>query len=443
MKTKFHRTPVFAALAGLVLALAPAPSAAPAGEIPAILSLRERAALADRWLRTRLETILPEVMRREKIDMWIVICREYEEDPVYLTLVPSSSMSARRLSILVFFDRGAAGVERLSAGRYRLGDLYKAEYEPGPADQWETLARIVKARDPKRIGIDESQVFAFGDGLSATHKARLVAALGPEFAKRLVSAERVAVGWLERRTPGELEVYPQLVAIAHAIIAEAFSRKVITPGVSTTDDVEWWMQERIAGLKLRTWFSPSVSLQRPKSSGNADTRTIRRGDLLHCDMGISYLGLNTDTQELAYVLMDGEREAPAGLAAALGRGNRLQDILIGEMREGLTGNEILAAALKKARGDGLKPSIYAHALGTHGHAAGPVIGMWDMQDGVKETGEYPFFGDTVHSIELNVLAAVPEWGGQEVQIALEEDAVFTRTGTRFLDGRQTRLIIIP
>jgi len=429
---------------GLVLAAAAAlgPAVAWNGQTPAALDLKARAAVFDRWLRLRLDIVLPEIMRRDKVDMWVVIGREYNEDPVYLTMVPSSSMSARRLSILVFYDPGQGAVERFSVSRYGLGDFYKALYEPGKADQWETLARLVKERNPRKIAVDESDVFAFGDGLSSTHKAKLVQALGPDLAKRLVSAERLAVGWLERRVQDEIEVYPQIVGIAHAIIAEAFSRTVITPGLTTTDDVVWWMRERIAELKLGTWFQPSVSIQRPKSSLLKDPEVIHRGDMLHCDMGTTYLGLNTDTQELAYVLRDGEDDAPAGLKNGLARGNRLQDILVGEFRETRSGNDILAAALKKAKEEGLRPSVYTHPLGFHGHAAGPTIGLWDMQDGVPGAGDYPLFADTVYSIELNVTAAVPEWGNQDVQFALEEDAVFMRSGTRFLDGRQTRLLII-
>jgi len=427
---------------GIVLAAAAFSLAAQSGSSPAVLGLKERAEVFDRWLKLRLETVLPEVMRREGFDMWVVICREYEEDPVYLTLVPYSSMAARRLSILVFFDKGKDGLERLSVSRYGIGDYYKAMYEPGQADQWERLAQVIKERNPKKIGIDESETFAFGDGLSATHKAKLVKALGPDLAKRLSSAERVAVGWLERRTPAELEVYAHIVGIAHAIIAGAFTRNVITPGVTTTEDVVWWMRERVAELKLDTWFQPSASIQRPKSSPHKDGVVIHRGDLLHCDFGITYLGLNTDTQEHAYVLGEGEEVAPPGLEAALGQGNRLQDILLGEFKEGRSGNEILVSALKRAKDEGLKPSIYTHPLGTHGHAAGPTIGLWDMQGGVPGLGDYPLYLDTVYSIELNVRAAVAEWGNQEVQIALEQDAAFVRTGPYFLDGRQTRLHLI-
>jgi Xaa-Pro aminopeptidase len=416
---------------------------ATAGEIPAVLGLKEQAAVYDGWLSVRLNRLLPELMRREKLDMWLVVCEEYNEDPVYLSLVPFAGLSARRLSILVFFDRGGdKGIERFSVSRYGIRDLYPTLWKANEEDQWQALAKAVKERNPKRIGINEADVFAFGDGLSASKKKLLVQALGPEYSKRLVGAERLAVGWLERRLPEEIEVYHHIAAIAHAIIAEAFSSMVITPGITTTDDVEWWMWEKIRSLGQTTWFNPSVSIERPKTSPHKDSPVIHRGDLLHCDFGINCLRLNTDTQQHAYVLQVGETDAPQGLKDALAQGNRLQDILLGEMKEELTGNQVLGAALKRAKDEGLKPSIYTHPLGVHGHAAGPTIGLWDRQGGVPGAGDYPLYFDTVYSIELNVRAAVPEWDNQEVQIALEQDAAFTRSGTFFLDRRQTELHLI-
>ena len=433
----------FIILIGILLLTCLAPIAK-GSEIPAVLSLKEQAAVYDGWLSVRLEKILPELMRREKLDMWLVICEEYNEDPVYLSLVPFTNLSARRLSILVFFDRGGdKGVERFSVSRYGIDNLFPTVWKAGQEDQWQALANAVKQRNPKRIGINEADVFAFGDGLSASKKKLLVQALGPEYSKRLVGAERLAVGWLERRLPEELEVYPHIVAIAHAIIAEAFSSKVIMPGVTTTNDVEWWMWEKVRALGQTTWFNPSISIQRLKASPyKEDSPVIHRGDLLHCDFGINYLRLSTDTQQHAYVLQVGETDAPRGLKDALAQGNRLQDILLGEMKVGLTGNQVLAAALKRAKDEGLKPSIYTHPLGVHGHAAGPTIGLWDQQDGVPGPGDYPLHFDTVYSIELNVRAAVPEWDNQEVQIALEQDAAFTKAGTYFLDKRQTELHLI-
>jgi Xaa-Pro aminopeptidase len=429
-------------LAALIALVSLAP-AVPGRDYPAVLSLKDQARVYDGWLDARLKTLLPDLMRRERIDMWLVICEEYNEDPVYLSLVPFASLSARRLTMLVMFDRGGEkGVERFSVNRYGIGDLFPTVWKANEEDQWQALAKAIKERNPKRIGIDESDVFAFGDGLSASKKRLLVQALGPEYAKRLVPAERLAVGWLERRLPAELEVYDHICAIAHAVIAEAFSSAVITPGVTTTADVEWWIWEKFRALGQTTWFNPGVELQRPASSPYKNSPVIHRGDLLHCDIGINYLRLNTDTQQHAYVLMPGETDAPPGLKTALAQGNRLQDILLGEMKEGLTGNQVLAAALKRAKDEGLRPSIYTHPLGVHGHAAGPTIGLWDRQGGVPGAGDYPLYPDTVFSIELNVRAAVAEWNGQDVQIALEQDAAFTEPGPRFLDRRQTELHLI-
>lgn len=412
------------------------------------LSLHERDRLFNQWLQVRFETILPEIMRREQIDMWVVICREHNEDPVYTTLVPHPSMFAWRLTMFVYFDRGRAGVERLTVNRYGGGDLhkdfkdfYRAAWEPEGIDPWQRLARIIAERKPDRIAINESETWAFADGLSASNRRLLVRALGPDYARRLVSADRLVVGWLERRTPSEIDFYPKIVAINHQVVAEAFSSQVITPGITTIDDLEWWVRERLAELKLETWFPPMFYIVRRESAGPA-SRVIQRGDLLRCDVGVTYLGLNSDIQQVAYVLREGEADAPAGLKDALAKGNRVQDILTSEMKPGKTGNAILAAALQRATADGFVPRIYSHPIGYHGHAAGTRIGLPDMQNGVPGMGDYPLFADTCWAIELGVRVAIPEWDNQEIQMALEEDAVLRAGGTTFLDGRQTTLRLI-
>ena len=274
------------------------------------------------------------------------------------------------------------------------------------------------------------------------------AALPPELAGRVVSGERLAIGWLETRIPAELEVYPSIARLAHGIIAEGLSERVVQPGHTTTEDVQWWYRGRILELGLGAWFHPSVSVQRAEEAHSGSfaeregVRVIRRGDLVHVDFGITYLGLNTDTQQHAYVLRFGESEPPAGLRAGLAAGNRLQDILTAEFRTGRSGNGILRAARERALAEGLRPSIYTHPLGFHGHGAGPTIGLWDRQEGVPGRGDYPLYPSTVHSIELNVTVAVPEWGGQDVRIMLEEDALFDGEAVRYLDGRQTELLLI-
>jgi len=417
-----------------------------------IPSLRQQASLSSEWLKVRFDRILPEIMRREGIDMWIVVCREHAEDPVYPTLVPLPNMFAWRLTMIVFFDRGpAGGVERIMVNPYGSGDFnreiglhYRAGWTDQPEEPWARLARIVYERAPKRIGINESRTFPFADGLTATLKEELVEALGPFYAARLVSAERLAVGWLEKRTPAELQFFGRLAALNRGIAAEALSEKVIKPGVTTLDDLSWRTRDRFAELGVAPWFQPSFYILRQPGQGlSADIhRVILPGDVVRCDIGFSCLGLTTDVQEVAYILRAGENEAPQGLLNAMKLGNRLQDILTSEFKAGWTGNEVLAATLRRAREEGLKPRIYSHPLNYYGHGAGPRIGLGDMQNGVPGLGDYPLYPDTCWAIELSVAAAVPEWGGLEVPFALEQSAVFTASGVLYPAGRQTRFHLI-
>jgi hypothetical protein len=408
-----------------------------------IVPLRAQAELRNTWLRGRLETLLPELMQRAGIDMWIVAAREYNEDPVILTLLPEPAMAARRRTILVF-TRRAGSVERLTLDRYGFGEFYERAWNPDAEDQLDCLARVVRERDPRVIGLNVSETFAFGDGLSHSEHSQITRALGP-YRERTRSAELLAVGWLERRLPAELAAYPQIVAFGHAIIAEAYSRHVITPGVTTTEDVVWWMRQTMLDHGLHAWFQPTIEIQ--AQGERYDQREGRRtliqpGDLLHCDMGFTYLGLTTDHQQHAYVLRPGETSAPEGLRAVLADGNRLQDILMGVMVPGRSGNEVLHEALAQGRAAGLRPTIYSHPLGYHGHAAGPTIGLWDQQGGVPGRGDYPIYDDTCYAIELNCVRAVPEWGDQDVRIALEEDAALTGGTMRWFCGRQTQFHLI-
>jgi hypothetical protein len=415
-------------------------------DIDNILPEKDRAKVMNEILEWRLEHIIPELMRREGIDMWLIICREYNEDPVYLTMVPEPTMAARRTSILIFHDKGEKeGVERLTGSFYGMGRWYKTIFKDQSKDQMEVLAEYIKKSNPKKIGINESETWAFGDGLSASFKGKLVKSLGPELSARLVSAENLCVGWLETRSPRELSLYRHICGVAHDIIAEFFSNQVIVPDATTTEDVVWWIRQRFTALGLEPWFQPSVSIQRSKKDAQMykdNPRVIRRGDLLHCDIGIVYLGLCTDTQENAYVCRIGENDAPEGLQEALRRGNRLQDIVMVEHRFGRTGNEVLLSSLEKAKAEGLTPAVYCHPLGVHGHAAGFVVGLWNRQDGVPMRGDYPLYYNTCYAIEMNNRYKVPEWDDQEIRMGLEEGGVFTEDGCKFIDGRQTKLFLI-
>lgn len=417
-----------------------------------ILSMHQRAVVRDGFLKDRFETVLPEIMARNKLDMWIIIAREYNEDPVIRTMLPATWLNARRRTILVIHNPGNGyPLESYAVARYDVGDIFKKAWDPeAQPNQYKALADLIQSKNPKSIGINKSIYFAQADGITANEYELLKKALPKKYAPRIVSAEKVAIGWLETRSAKEMEFYPDICRIAHDIIKEGFSAKVITPGITTTDDVVWWYRERIRDLNLVTWFHPTVDIQRADkqdfnfleafSKDKADN-VIRPGDLLHVDFGITYLGLNTDTQQHAYVLMPGESRAPDFLVKALGVGNRLQDILTDQFKTGRTGNEMLLSALKQAKEEGIKPQIYTHPIGYYGHGSGPTIGMWDKQEGVPVNGDYPLFPNTAYSIELNAKVHIKEWD-KEVAIMLEEDALFDGKTCDYIDPRQTEMIII-
>jgi Xaa-Pro aminopeptidase len=417
-----------------------------------ILPLRAQADVKNEWLRQRLEDLLPGLLKRTGLDLWIVAAREYNEDPVLMSLLPAPAMSARRRTILVFALNADGNLDRLALDRYGYGNYYQPVWKAGEEEQYDCLSRIVRERDPQAIGLNISHDHAFGDGLAHSEYAHLSAALGEVYMARTQSAEHLALSWLESRIDPELAAYPGIVQIGQAIIAQAFSGRTVHPGITTTDDVVWWLRQKMADLGLQAWFQPTVEIQAPGQAfqmpgsghgdGPAQRKRILPGDLLHCDVGFHYLGLATDQQQHAYVLRPGEDDAPPGLKAALAEGNRLQEILAAAMVVGRTGNEILRAALLQARQEGLQPSIYTHPIGYHGHGAGPTIGLWDRQEGVPGQGDYALFDHTCYAIELSVTKPVPEWQGQEVRIALEEDAMIAQGQFQWLSGRQTRFHLI-
>jgi Xaa-Pro aminopeptidase len=421
------------------------------------LPLRAQADVRDRWLTQRLLDVLPGLMDRAGIELWVVVGREYNEDPVLATMLPATWLSARRRTILLF-HRSDDGVTAAAVSRYPVGQFlpaWDADEQPGltaEQSQWAAVRRFVDQAAPRTIGVDVSAVFAHADGLSHTEHGLLVEALGPH-ADRLVSAEALAVGWLETRLPEEIAALHAMNRLVHEVVDEAFSPAVITVGQTTALDVAWWIRQRFADLGVDGWFQPTVGLQRA-GAPLADERgtvlpgvpydaVIAPGDLVHCDVGLSTLGLTTDTQRNGYVLRPGETAPPAGLVAALGVGNRMQDLTTAALQPGRTGDEVLAAARAAAAAEGVDGDVYSHPVGVHGHGAGPAIGMWDRQDGVPGAGSAQVHTDTVWALELCVRVPVPEWGGQLVRMALEQGIALTDAGVEYLDRRQTELIVIP
>ena len=410
-----------------------------------ILNLEQRARFIDRIIEERVATVLPNLMRRTGIDCWIMVSREYNEDPVLKTFLPANWLSARRTTILAIFDHGPnQPLETIAVARYPVGTVFKQGWFPeDQPDQWARLLEIVTERDPKAIGINVSDQFALADGLSQTEHQRLSRTLH-EYAKRIQSAENLAIGWLETRSASEQTIYPSIVAHAQDLIRRAFSSEAISLGTTTTEDLAWWLREAVEAMDLEVWFHPSVSRQfrshhagsTPAGPSQPKDDLIQPGDLLHVDFGITYLRLNTDTQQHAYILRRGESRLPPALQTAFQQGNALQDILMSQFASGRTGNEILLASLALAKQRGINGLIYTHPLGFHGHGAGPTIGLWDQQAGIPGRGDYKLYKNTAHSIELSVTETVEGWG-QPVRIMLEEDAFFDGDSIDFLSGRQT------
>ena len=411
-------------------------------------TLREQAELRQEWLKLRLERVLPRLMREQDVDMWIIPMREYNEDPVFRSIVSPTTLAARRRTIYVFCDKGEGqGIERIAIGGTSQGDMYRVVRDPNAAmgtagadrrpaepygpEQWELLPPIVRECDPENIAVNISATHAFSDGLSAGEWEQLQEAIPEEYQDRIVRRELLPLEFIEERLPEMMPTYVEMQRVVHDIISTAFSNQVITPGETRTQDVVWWMRQRVNDLGLGTWFQPSVSVQRRGvEMGDSANPVIQRGDVLHTDFGISALGLNTDTQHMGYVLREGETEPPAGIQQALRNSNRLQDLLLEEMEPGRTGNEVLQSTLERMRAEGIDGTVYTHPIGAHGHGAGPLIGLWDRQEGVVGRGEVKLRPNTWYSIELQATTPVPEWDGQPVRSAQEEEAYLDEGGVR-------------
>lgn len=414
------------------------------GHVPRIHPLpplREQADEQQAWLAERLNRVVPERMRAHGVDLWILSMREYAEDTVFPSIVSPTTFAARRRSIYVFHDRGEQGpdkgVARYALGGGSQGGLYSAYRDPNPQvaggelvgdEQWRLLRQLVERANPKRIALNVDPTVAFADGLHAGEREALEAALGPELLKRVVREPRLAVEVIETRIPAQMARYRQVEETVHALIAEAFSEAVIEPGKTTAEDVEWWLRQKVQELGMTVWFQPDV--ERASAAEDWTKGTIRRGDALWVDFGVVAMNLHTDTQHLGYVLREGETEPPAGLRACLKTTNRLQDLLLAAMEPGRTGTEALLAARAAMQGEGIDGTIYSHPIGDHGHGAGPLIGLWDRQEGVPVRGDFRIRPETWFSIELQATSAIPEWAGRRLACRQEEEAYLDDRGSR-------------
>ena len=442
-----------------------APGALPTTTERPFGTLREQAAMQQAWLTQRLDTFLPALMRKYGIDLWVVPMREYNEDPVFEAIVAPETFAARRRTIYVFFDRCAAAgtapgpscVERIALGGTSQGGVFDArtsakavsnaaggrQAELWGDEQWQMLVQVVNERKPASIGIDRSRVFAFTDGLSSGELEGMSEALGPAWTAKFRNAEGLPLDLIASRLPAEEAFFQSMNALVWQLSQTMFSEKVIVPGTTRTSDLVWWWRQRVNDLGLGTWFQPSIEVQRQGGKDLGADPVIQPGDVLHSDLGITAARLNTDTQHMAYVLKPGETAAPAGLTRALANSNAMQDIALEEIRPGRTGNEALASVLSRMKAKGITGTMYTHPIGLHGHGSGPLVGLWDYQDGVPGRGDATVIPSMWFSIELQATTPVPEWGGQPVQMAQEEDMIIDAAGkARWALRRQDALFLV-
>jgi hypothetical protein len=412
-----------------------------------IFSLRQQ----DEWitanLKQRFKDILPAAMREAGIDMWVILCQEDNPDPIFQTMIPLNCWTPI-LQMLVFYDRGGeAGIERINVSMTDMGDLFDTLWNGrNHQEQWEILAQITRERNPKKIGVNIGKVQWAAGGLTYNLYQQLMESIPPEFRERIVSAEKACTRWSMTFSEMEKEIYPQVVSIAHQVIARCFSRMTVTPGFTTTVDLEWAYWQTVKDLGLEVSFKPYFRIIR----SNADTekhpmedKIIRAGDMLHCDVGLRYLRLDSDHQELAYVLRESESDAPEGLKNLLAQDNRLQKVYLSSFERGLTGDQLLHRMLDKANKEGIpNPKIYSHSLGLFLHEPGPLIGLpWEQKTNPGR-GDVKLEFDSVFTMELSIEEKVPEWGNQLIRAGTEQDVMFTETGCHAVDGIQTQFHLI-
>jgi len=418
--------------------------------LPKLLSVREQQTVRESWLKKRLDTLLLPMMRAQKIEMWIVTNEEFHADPVTEYIAPALPYVGRR-DFFIFADRGGNKLDRLALVRYpeeHLKQFFEVLNPPG-RDFAATLRRVVEERKPNSIALNMGGTRGATNGLTHDAYEFLKDTLGQDYSSRFVSAAPLIVEYMDTRLPEELDHYRTAVALTDLLTRRAFSNEVITPGKTTVGDVRWWFLQQVNSLGLDVWFQPDLRIQRPnKETGKTqqflsvaeEALVIERGDVIHIDCGLNYMGLSTDWQKMGYVLRAGEKDAPAGLKSALANTNRLQDTLFAHIKPGAKGFDVYDATMADMKKLGIEAMIYSHSVGNQGHALGASIDFRRPASGVPN--EPPFREGSYTSIELNTSTPVTEWGGQKVTIMMEDDAYLTRDGMKWFRPRQTAFYLI-
>ena len=420
----------------------------PIPAMPKLLSQREQMDVREAWLKKRFDTLLLPMMQRNGIEMWIVVNEEFHSDPVTEHIVPPTPIVGRR-DYFVFIDRGGK-LERYAIVRYleeRLKNHYRV-LNPPRAEMAATLKKLVSERNPKTIALNYGGTRGQQNGLTHDGYKTLSETLGADNEKKFISAAKLLTEFFDTRLPEELEHYRQAVLTTDVITRRAFSNEVIVPGKTTVGDVRWWMMQQVNNLGLGIWFQPDLRVQRQAKETSKtqqflsiadESVVLERGDLIHVDFGLIYMGLSTDWQKHGYILKSGENDAPEGLKAALKNTNRLQDIMFSFARAGMTGAQVYDATMAECKKQGIDAMIYSHPIGAHGHGLGASI---DFRRGGVGGDEERLRLGSYTSIELNTSTNVPEWNNQRVTVMGEDDAVMTENGFQFIRPRQTEFYLI-
>ncbi|MCI9049006.1 MAG: aminopeptidase P family protein [Coprobacillus sp.] len=405
-----------------------------------IKSTREQNEIKDICLKERLELIVPKVLKESKADMWIVASKEYHEDLVFDSLTPASYLTARRITMLVFVKAGNE-VKRLSLSMPdgALNSYYPQYWKFGEEEQMEALNRLLVEYDPQNIAINISEDHTYADGLSYGLYQTFLKEIKAPYNERFMVDAMIPIKTMEIRTPTEFTLYPELMSLAFSVIEEAFSLKVIEPGKTTCQDVEYFMMDRVTQSGLQYWFSPTIDLQREGHDGIIYDGVIEKGDLLHCDFGIKYLNLCSDTQRLAYVAKDEDEDVPQWMKDGFKVNNRFQDIVGECMADGKSGNDVLVDALNKAHEEGIDACLYSHPCNIYGHGPGTTIGLWNNQNPIPIRGDILMSYDTVYALELNIKYV---YEGIQYTICSEETVSFTKDGLTFLYPNRDKIYFI-
>lgn len=403
------------------------------------MTLKQQSELTDNILKERIDSLLPNLMKELDIQCWVITGREYNEDPVLHTFLPSFMQHVRRTMILIFLNiDGKYKKICLDPEQSVLNEYYECVWDRENETQYEAFGRILEEYSPANVALNTMSNIPLADGLTV----QLLANIKPYIKTKTVSAEKMCVRWLESRLDKEVDVIRNIVEKTHEIINNSFSSEFVIPDKTTTDDIEWHMREQIVELNGVYWFGPDVDFQREGEVNSRQKGLIKKGDLLHCDIGIQYLGYNSDIQRLAYVLSESSDDSVDEMQGMLSLGNNLQDELTSEFIEGRTGNEILKKTFDKVRDKEYNSMMYTHPIGYHGHGVGPSIGKYDNQKHVPLIGELKLYNNTCYALELNISKKMSAWNNQLVYIYLEEDIIFKDNKTEYLNGRQENIIMI-